>query len=347
MADESAPGPTSDRSAIDVDPPAALAAILGIERTVLGAPMARLAGGRLAAAVTRGGGLGFLGAGYGDPAWLAREVGAAQDTRVGIGLITWNVGLAEVTDALAQGPAALWLSFDDPRPLAAPVLDAGVPLVCQVASVAEAEQAADAGAAVIVAQGSESGGHGRSERSLGGLLPEIVAAVAPIPVVAAGGIVDRAGYDRALAKGAAGVALGTRLYATDEAVDIERAKLRLVEAGPDDTVRSVVYDLARGPEWPGDYRGRSLRSPFTDRWVGNEEQMRARLDEVRSIHERAVTEQDMSVRVVWAGEGVGGIDAIEPATRIVADFPLATGPGSGEPTKGLARSATDDGELMP
>ncbi len=301
---------------------ARLAAVLGVERAVLGAPMARIAGGRLAAAVTAGGGLGFVGGGYGQADWLTTEMAAAAGARVGIGLITWNVGIAEIELALANEPAAIWLSFDDPGPLADPIHDAGVPLVCQVASVAEAEQAAAAGAAVIVAQGRESGGHGRAEPALAGLVPEVVAAVDPIPVLAAGGIVDRAGYDAAIDLGGAGVVLGTRLYATEEAIDSPAAKDRLVAADADATVRSVVYDIARGPEWPAGYTGRSLRSPFTERWIGAEDRMRTEIDGVRRRHEQATAEDDLEVRVVWAGEGVGRITTIESAASVVEGFPL-------------------------
>ncbi|MEL6985880.1 MAG: nitronate monooxygenase, partial [Actinomycetota bacterium] len=205
---------------IDDPTPASLCATLGIERAVLGAPMAKISGGALAAAVTAGGGLGFVGGGYGQPEWLAAEMGKADGARVGIGLITWNIGPEAVQTALAAEPAAIWLSFDDPRPLVGPIHDAGVLLVCQVASIEEAEQAAEAGAAVIVAQGGESGGHGRSEPTIAGLVPDVVAAVGSIPVVAAGGIADVEGYHRAIGLGAAGVALGTRLYATDEANDV-------------------------------------------------------------------------------------------------------------------------------
>lgn len=305
------------------DRPAALCRLLGIDRAVLGAPMANIAGGALAAAVSAGGGLGFIGGGYGRPDWLQAEVERAAGARVGIGLITWNIGAAEVAGALAHGPAALWLSFDDPRPLAPMVHEAGIPLICQVATVAEAEQAAEAGATVIVAQGNESGGHGRSDRALFGLLPAAVTAVAPIPVVAAGGIVDRAGYDAAVALGASGVCLGTRLYATDEAIDAEGAKQRLVDASGDDTVRSTVYDIARGPEWPAGFTGRSLRTPFLDRWLGREQEMRASIDEVKSIHARAATEADFGVRVVWAGEGIDGIRAVQPAAKVLTQFPIA------------------------
>ena len=299
-----------------------LCRLLGIERAVLGAPMAKVAGGELAAAVSAGGGLGFVGGGYGQRDWLADQMARAGDARVGIGLITWNIGSDEVRGALAHGPAALWLSFDDPRPLAPLVHDAGVPLICQVATVAEAEQAAEAGAAVIVAQGNESGGHGRSDRALFGLLPAVVDAVAPRPVVAAGGIVDRRGYDAALALGAAGVCLGTRLYATTEAIDAQAVKDRLVAASGDETVRGVVYDIARGPEWPSGYDGRSLRTPFTERWQGREDEMRAELDEVRAVHAKAAADEDLSIRVIWAGEGIDGIHDVSSAAEVVAGYPI-------------------------
>ncbi len=317
MTDQSRPDESTARAA-------RLCSVFDIDRPVLGAPMANIAGGRLAAAVSAGGGLGFIGAGYGRPGWLEPEVERAAGARVGIGLITWNVGPEQVEAALAHEPAALWLSFGDTRPLAPLVHDAGVPLVCQVANLTEAEQAVEAGAAVIVAQGNESGGHGRSDRALFGLLPAVVAAVAPVPVVAAGGIVDRAGHDAALALGASGVALGTRLYASTEAIDVDEAKHRLVECGGDDTVRSVVYDIARGPEWPEGYSGRSLRTSLTDRWVGHESEMRTRRTEMEQLHQRAAAEDDLSVRVVWAGEGLDGITAIESATTIVAGFPSPT-----------------------
>lgn len=285
--------------------------------------MAKIAGGQLAAAVAAGGGLGFLGGGYGDTAWLDREVQAAGDARFGIGLITWNIGPAEVEAALSYSPAAFWLSFDDPRTLAPLVHQAGIPLVCQVGSKLEAQQALDAGASILVAQGNESGGHGQSNRALFGLLPELAEMAGAVPVVAAGGINGPAGYRAALALGAGGVALGTRLYATAEALDSDQAKHRLVEANGDDTVRSVVYDLARGPEWPPAYDGRSLRTEWTDRWAGREDEMRPDLDRISAEHVEAAARSDMTKRVVWAGEGVDGIESIPSAVDVVASFPEA------------------------
>lgn len=301
--------------------PKRLCQLLAIERPVLCAPMAGIAGGRLAAAVSSAGGFGVVGGGYGDVAWLDQQMAEAGDATVGIGLITWNIGHQAIAAALAHHPAAIWLSFGDPTPYVPAIEAADVKLICQVGSVEEAKRAAAAGADVIVAQGNESGGHGQSNRALFGLVPAVAAAVDPVPVVAAGGIVDRAGHDAALALGASGVALGTAFYATDEALDVAAAKQRLVEAGGDDTIRSVVYDIARGPEWPPGYSGRSLRSALTDRWVGDEDRMRSGVEQIRRDHARAAADQDMSLRVVWAGEGIDGITSIAPAAEVVARFP--------------------------
>ncbi len=309
--------------------------MLGIERPVLCAPMAKISGGRLAAAVSNAGGFGVLGGGYGDATWIGQQMAETAGARIGIGLITWNMGPEAVETVLAYNPAAVWLSFGDPGPYAGRVLETGASLICQVGSVAEAVQAAEAGAEIIVAQGNESGGHGQSNRALFGLLPAVVTAVGPIPVVAAGGIAGRAGYDAAVAFGAAGVALGTAFYATEEALDAASAKQRLVEAGGDDTVRSLVYDIARGPEWPAEYSGRSLRSPLTDRWSGREDEMRNEAEPIREAHDRAAAEGDMSIRVVWAGEGIDGITSVRPAADVVADFPRA---GSSAPAGSEDRS---------
>lgn len=288
--------------------------------------MAKIAGGRLAAAVSEAGGFGVVGGGYGDKQWIATEMAAAGTSRVGIGLITWNMADDAVDTALAHQPAALWLSFGDPGPSVPAVRAAGAVLICQVGSVAEAAAAAQLGADVIVAQGNESGGHGQSNRALFGLLPAVVDAVDPVPVVAAGGIVNRAGYEAATAFGAAGVALGTAFYATEEALDIRAAKERLVAAGGDDTVRSLVYDVARGPMWPAEYSGRSLRTGLTDRFAGREGEMEpAEVEAIRSDHRRAADEGDMETRVVWAGEGVDGISGIRPAAELVHEFPAITG----------------------
>ncbi|MEN8239900.1 MAG: nitronate monooxygenase [Actinomycetota bacterium] len=301
--------------------PEYLCDILDIERPVLLAPMAAVAGGALAKAVTDSGGFGILGGGYGDPDWITREMIAVGDADVGIGLITWSMADGVLDAALAHEPAAMWMSFGDPSPHIPAIHASGAAVICQVSNVAEAIVAADAGADVIVAQGSEAGGHGRSGRSLFGLLPAISAAIPDVALVAAGGISDRRGYEAARALGASGVALGTAFYATEEASDVPEAKQRLVESNGDDTLRCIVYDLVRGPEWPAQYDGRCIRTEFTDEWVGREDELRTAVEPLVARYTEAVEQSDMTFRVVWAGEGLDAIDAVRPADDIVRRFP--------------------------
>ena len=134
----------------------------GLTHPIVSAPMAMASGGALAAAVSGAGGLGLIGGGYGDPEWIDQAFRDAGNTSVGCGFITWK--LAERPDLLARvlerDPAALFLSFGDPRPFASEIDAAGVPLICQVQTLEHARQALEAGARVIVAQGTEAGGHG-------------------------------------------------------------------------------------------------------------------------------------------------------------------------------------------
>ena len=133
-----------------------------LEMPIVLAPMNQIADARLARAVTQAGGLGLLGGGYGDRAWLEREFDRAKGTRVGCGLITWSLAKQpELLDlVLSQQPAAVFLSFGDPTPFAEQIHAAGIPLLCQVCDLNQARQAIDAGADVLVAQGGEAGGHG-------------------------------------------------------------------------------------------------------------------------------------------------------------------------------------------
>ncbi|HET9875426.1 MAG TPA: nitronate monooxygenase, partial [Mycobacterium sp.] len=155
--------------------------------------MAAVAGGRLAAAVSAAGGLGLVGGGYGDEAWLRREFELADGARVGCGFITWSLaGCPELLDlALAYQPVAVMLSFGDPAPFAETVRSSGARLICQVQDLGQADRALRAGADVLVAQGSEAGGHGYGPRTTMTLVPEIVDLVAArgtgTPVLAAGG----------------------------------------------------------------------------------------------------------------------------------------------------------------
>src|SRR3984957_9591539 len=194
---------------------------LGIRVPILSAPMGFVAGGKLAAAVTGAGGLGIIGGGYGETDWLDRELAAAGNARVGCGFITWSLAkqpelLARV---LARAPAAFLLSFGDPAPFAPAIRAAGSRLICQVQTIAQTRAALDCGAEIIVAQGSEAGGHGATRATLT-LVPEVadlLARESPATLlVAAGGIADGRGLAASLMLGADGVMMGSRLWSSPE-----------------------------------------------------------------------------------------------------------------------------------
>jgi nitronate monooxygenase len=159
--------------------------LFGIQHPIALAPMGGFAGGALAAAVSSGGGLGLVGGGNGDAGWLARELPiAAQGTSRpwGVGFQSWAVDAGTVERALQMRPSAVMLSFGDPRPFAGLVRRAGAALILQVTDLEEARQAVDLGADVIVAQGTESGGHGaRQGRSTLSFVPVVADLAAPIP----------------------------------------------------------------------------------------------------------------------------------------------------------------------
>ncbi|MFF4020764.1 NAD(P)H-dependent flavin oxidoreductase [Streptomyces sp. NPDC001843] len=295
----------------------------GIEHPVVLAPMDLVSGARLATAVTAAGGLGLIGGGYGDGEWLKREFAAAAGTRVGCGFITWSLARhPELLDvALEHQPAAVMLSFGDPTPFADRIRAAGVPLLCQVHTLNQARQALGAGADVIVAQGGEAGGHGVGTRSTFTLVPDvsdlIVDHAPDTLLLGAGGVADGRGLAGALALGADGVLVGTRFWATEEAVVPALAHARAVAADGDETVRTSVYDIVRRYDWPAEYNGRVLRNRFIDRWHGREAELAAQLAEAATEFKDAVAQQDFDIANVIVGEGVGLVQEILPAGEVV------------------------------
>ncbi len=295
---------------------------LGIDHPVLLAPMGSIAGGRLAAAVSQAGGLGLIGGGYGDQVWLEREFAAAGNQRVGCGFITWSLAnRPQLLDlALAHRPAALMLSFGDPRPFAARIKAADAVLICQVQSSDHAMQAIEAGAEIIVAQGTEAGGHGggRSTLPLVPAIVDLVARQAPSAmVVAAGGVADGRGLAAALGLGAQGVLVGTRFFAAVESLGHDRAKARIVEASGEDTLRTSVFNIVRGYPWPDGITGRALRNDFTARWHGRDSELAAARDSEMMRYEAASANGDSKTSVVFAGEAMALVNDLPPAGAIV------------------------------
>lgn len=287
---------------------------LGIRHPVLLAPMAGVAGG-----------LGIIGGGYGDGEWLERQFAAAGNQRVGCGFITWSLakqpGLLDAV--LAHRPAAVMLSFGDVVPFAAKIRAAGAQLVCQVQTVALAREAAGAGADVIIAQGSEAGGHGASRGTLP-LVPAVLDALAAehadCLVVAAGGIADGRGLAAALALGADGVLIGTRFYAASESLAHVMGKARMVAGSGDETFRTSLYDVMRRLDWPRMFTARVLRNPFADRWCGDEAGL---LEGEEARYQAAVAAGDFDIAPVYAGEGIDLIREVLPAEAIVTGLVAA------------------------
>ena len=296
-----------------------LTTMFDLAHPIVLAPMGGVSGGRLAAAVSNAGGLGLVGGGYGDPVWLRSELELVRsETRRpwGVGFITWSIDREVVELALGYRPHAVMLSFGDPHPYAGLVKDSGCRLICQVQDVPGARTARDAGADLIVAQGTEGGGHGGRRATLA-LVPAVVDAVAPLPVVAAGGIADGRGLAAVLMLGACGALMGTRFYASDEALGSARAKHRIAAATGDETERTGVFDIVRGLAWPPAYPGRALRNGFMKRWQGRESELAAAVATEFTVFQNAARAEDFETAMVWAGEAVDLITAVEGAAKIV------------------------------
>ena len=295
--------------------------LLGLEHPIALAPMGGSAGGELAAAVCNAGGLGLLGGGNGNAKWLARELPiVTSGTRRpwGVGFQSWAVDRATVERALEFRPSTVMLSFGDPRPLADAVRAAGATLIIQVTGLDEARQALAVGADVLIAQGTEAGGHGaRQGWSTLTFVPVVADLAAPVPVLAAGGIADGRGIAAALALGAAGALVGTRLLATAEALVDPEAKKAIAAGSGEDTERSAVLDIARGSHWPREYVGRTLAHPFLDEWRDREDELAAS-PQARSDYQRGVDSGEYPPLPVWASQAIDLITDLPPAGEVVA-----------------------------
>lgn len=299
----------------------------GLAHPILSAPMAFVSGGALAGAVSKAGGLGLLGGGYagllpGEPE-LCEELALLQGQRCGVGFITWALQQRPwVLDELLERftPACLMLSFGDPRPWAKRLQQDCIPLLCQVQTLQQARVALEAGAAAIIAQGQEAGGHGGG-RGLLPLVPEIADFLArhepDALLLAAGGIADGRGLAAALLLGADGVVMGSRLVASHQARTTPAALQRILQASGDETVRTTIIDALRGVPWPDDFSFRVLRNALTKQWLHREAEARSAHGSWAERYEEARRQQDYDTAAVVVGECVGLIHNIQDAHFLI------------------------------
>jgi len=296
---------------------------LGIEHPILLAPMNVIAGGRLAAAVSAAGGLGIIGGGYGDAAWLEQQFAAAGGARVGCGFITWSMARDPklLDQALARQPAALMLSFGALEPHASRIKARGVPLICQVQGMAYLREAVAAGADIIVAEGCEAGGHS-GHRGVFTLVPEAadyLAKHSPDTVlVAAGGVGDGRGLAAALMLGADGVLVGTRFIACPESEAPEGFRQAIIRADGDSTTKSTSVDIARKRYWPNpEFVVRVLKNGFVAKWHGRDGDMEKAIEVEYQRFRAAFEAGDADNTGVLMGEVSGLIQDAPPAAQIV------------------------------
>ena len=180
-----------------------------------------------------------------------------------------------------------------------------------------ARQALEAGADILVAQGTEAGGHGASRTTID-IVPAIVdLAAGRVPVAAAGGIGDGRGLAAMMMLGASGVLLGTRFYASEEADGAEEAKRRICAARSGSTVRGIIFDLSRNNVWPAPFTGRCLINDHARRWIGREVELLQNVNAVAAEYALAKAAGNFDVAAVIAGEAVGLIHDVPPAAEIV------------------------------
>ncbi|WP_339690473.1 nitronate monooxygenase [uncultured Parasphingorhabdus sp.] len=301
------------------------------------APMALANGGNLAAACARAGALSLVGGGYGDLVWTQREYSEAislldgnQDnlSRLGCGFISWK--LAEDRSAFdwlldqPQKPAAVMLSFGDPTAFAKILSDLNIPVICQIQTMAQLPQALDAGASVIVAQGTEAGGHGMNERegrNTFTFVPEIadwLAKHSPQTILlAAGGIADGRGLAAAMTLGADGALIGSRLWATTQSLATESAKNIALQASGDDTTRSSIFDILRGKNWPEQFDFRAIRNKLHRKWEGRIDELRSDPAAAMEDYASGAGQEDYDRAHITVGQDVGLINDISSAEEVI------------------------------
>jgi NAD(P)H-dependent flavin oxidoreductase YrpB (nitropropane dioxygenase family) len=313
----------------------ALCTRLGIEFPIIQAPMGGAVGPTLAAAVSNAGGLGMLVLWRADGEAMRRqikEVRALTSRPFGVNLNLDFPQEERLAICLDEGVPIISFFWQDPAALVRRAKSGSAIVMHTVGSAADAKRAVDCGVDIVVAQGWEAGGHVRGTMATMPLIPAVVDAVSPTPVVAAGGIADGRGLAAALALGAAGAWIGTRFLASHEAAIHTRYRERLLEANESDTVYlENLFDVS----WPNAPH-RTLRNQTVDVWeaagrpssgkrpgqgevIGTSRSV-GPIVRYQSYTPGADTEGDIDAMSLWAGQSVGLVSKLQPARDIVHEI---------------------------
>lgn len=309
---------------------------LGIEYPILAAAMGGVTVPEFAAAVSNAGGLGQVTVTGLDVAGVESRVRQTRELTdrpfaVNVILDIWKEH--EIDAALDAGAPLLFLFWGEAAPHVDRAHRSGAKVIVQVGSVAEAVAAAAAGADVVVAQGFEAGGHVRGTTPLFALLPMVVEAVHPVPVVAAGGIVDGRGLAASLSLGAQGVLMGTRFLASEEAYVHPEYQRRVLESPGETVYAEDLFDVA----WPSAPH-RMLPNRVVREWeaagrpplgsragegsiVGHSSAGGRVIEIARytSFTPTPVFDGDIEEAPLWAGMSVGLVREVKPAGEIVRE----------------------------
>ena len=297
--------------------------ILGIEHPIaLGGMPTLFNSAELVSAVSAAGGIGILGCTHLDANQIekcAQDIRALTNRPFGLNALVFFDDWTGYEAALATRPPVVSLSWprkdQDVARWIGHAHSAGCKVTYMAGSVAEAVRGAEAGADVIVAQGTEGGGHvGWMATST--LVPMIVDAVAPVPVMAAGGIADGRGLTAALCLGAEGVLLGTRFLASKECGLHPNFKNAILESNGEDTVLTEIPDIAASQVWPG-AMSRAKWNRFIERWAGREWVLRQDIDAVADKIATARRDGDADEAPLFYGQDAGLIVDLPPAAEII------------------------------
>ena len=303
----------------------AICDVLGIDVPIILAAMGGTASSaELAAAASNEGALGSIGSLFRPTEAIKRDIDVVKELtnrNFAVNHIPPTLDAEAFRHTLAARPAVISFALGDPGDLVRQAHDVGSKVMIQITTVEQAIEAAQRGADVIVAQGGEAGGYGGVVSTMA-LVPQVVDAVSPLPVVAAGGIFDGRGIAAAFMLGAVGVNLGTRFLASKEAPIDQAWKAAITAAKSEDAVKvDVLNDIQPLPGTAG-YGTilRSLRTPFMDEWSTKRDEARQeckRLWEEMQARARAGRRHET---LLTAGQTSGGIKGILSVAEIIQDL---------------------------